>query len=350
MKTLSAQIKSLFILGYKGELPSEQLNNLVAEGLGGIIFFAENIITRDGLKQVIKNFKNLQANIITSIDQEGGRVERTKNLNDKIEYIAPLDIINLPVDLIEKHYDILAQELVDFGINMNFAPVLDIHSNPNNPVINNRAFGTTTSDVIKFSKIAKDSMQKSGIMTVGKHFCGHGEAGVDSHLDLPKIDLPMAQLKEHILPFQKAIEDKIDAIMIAHVHFSAFNESVIPASLSKNVLNYLKQDLGFNGLIISDDMVMGGVTKGYAALDACIKSLKAGMEMFIFREATPEVLQLLKDLEQEAQTDSELSEKISIASKKIDVFKNKISLNSSVFDPFTAKSDIENIKSTYKIQ
>jgi len=350
MNTLSAQINSMFILGYKGEIPSNELESLIKENLGGVIFFAENIMDRDRFKQVVKHLKSLQSNIITSIDQEGGRVERTKNLPDKIEYMPPLDIINLPVELIEKHYDILTQELVDFGINMNFAPVLDIHSNPNNPVINNRAFGTNSGDVIKFSKIATDSMRKSGIMTVGKHFCGHGEAGVDSHLDLPQIDLSMDELKEHILPFQKAIEDGIDAIMIAHVHFSAFDEEVVPASLSKNVLNYLKQDLQFKGLIISDDMVMGGVTKGYSSLEACIRAIKAGMEMFIFRDTTPEVLQLLKDLCKEARKDSELLEKISIASEKIEFLKNGITLKTAFFSSITAKTDIDSIKSTYKIQ
>jgi beta-N-acetylhexosaminidase len=350
MKTLSAQINSMFILGYKDENPSKELENLVQQNLGGIIFFAENITNRENFKQIVSHLKSLQDNIITSIDQEGGRVERTKNLPDKIEYIPPLDIINLPIESIKRHYDILAQELLDFGINMNFAPVLDIHSNPNNPVINNRAFGITASDVIKFSKIAKDSMQKSGIMTVGKHFCGHGEAGVDSHLDLPQIDLSMSQLQEHILPFKKAIEDDIDAIMVAHVHFTAFDKEIIPASLSPKVIAYLKNDLGFEGLIISDDMVMGGVTKGYTSLDACIKAIKAGMEMFIFRDTTPEVLQLLEDLQKEAQKDPELLEKISLASAKIDIFKTKIALKSTDFEPIAAKNEIDSIKSTLKMQ
>lgn len=350
MKNIATQINSMFILGYKGENPSKDIENLIKKNLGGVIFFAENILNRENFKQTVKYLKSLQANIITSIDQEGGRVERTKNLPDKIEYIAPLDIINLPKEQIEKHYDILAQELADLGINMNFAPVLDIHSNPNNPVINNRAFGTDSFDVIKFSKIAKDSLRKFGIMTVGKHFCGHGEAGIDSHLDLPQIDLTMNQLEEHILPFRKAIEDGIDAIMIAHVHFAAFDEDILPASLSKNVIDYLKHDLSFEGLIISDDMVMGGVTKNYSSLEACIKAIKAGVEMFIFRDATPEVLSLLENIQTESQKDTELADKISQASEKITKFKKKIELKPVFFDKYIAKKDIDSIKSKSKIQ
>lgn len=349
MKTLSRQINPMFILGYKGENPSASLKNLIEQDLGGVIFFAENIMDRENFKQVVKSLKNLQPQLITSIDQEGGRVERTKNLPDKIEYISPEDIIKAPISFIEKHYDILAQELVDFGINMNFAPVLDVQTNPDNPIISRRAYGTTSEEVIKFSKIAKDAMANYGIATVGKHFCGHGEADVDSHLDLPEINLPMEELLGHILPFQKAIEDGIDAIMVAHVHFGVFDEEAIPASLSKNVIGYLLNELNFKGLVISDDMVMGGVTKGRSSLESCITAIKAGMDMFIFRDTTPEVLQLLQDLEKEALKDSELFARINDASKKINYFKSKIALKICDFDADIARKDIDNIKNTLKL-
>lgn len=349
MKSLSRQINSMFILGYKGKNPSNELKNLVEQDLGGVIFFAENILDRKNFKQTITSLKTLQPKVITSIDQEGGRVERTKNLPDKIGYISPEEIIKLPLHLIEKHYDILSQELSDFGINMNFAPVLDVQTNPDNPIISRRAFGTTSAEVIKFSKIAKDAMQKYGIATVGKHFCGHGEADVDSHLNLPQINLSMAELQEHILPFEKAIEDGIEAIMVAHVHFTAFDKDVVPASLSKNVIGYLLNNLNFKGLVISDDMVMGGVTEGRTSLESCITAIKAGMDMFIFRDTTPEVLQLLQDLEKEAEKDSELLAKIIVASQKIETFKSKTALKNCDFDANTARKDINLIKNTLKI-
>jgi beta-N-acetylhexosaminidase len=344
MKSLSKQINSLFILGYKGTEPSNALKNLIKLDLGGVIFFAENILDRNNFKKTVKELKVLQPKLITSIDQEGGRVERTKNLPDKIEYIPPLEIIHSSESEIAKHYEILSQELVDLGINMNFAPVLDIHTNPNNPVINNRAFGTTAKDVIKYSKIAKNAMRKFGISTVGKHFCGHGEAGLDSHLDLPKINLPIEELSEHILPFKVAIEDGIEGIMVAHVHFTAFDNDPVPASLSKNVLEYLLKNLAFKGLVISDDMVMGGVTKVCSSLEACIKAIKAGMDMFIFRDATPEVLQLLQDLEITAQKDDELLQAILRASSKIETFKSKIASKDYDFDIEVARKDIDTIK------
>ncbi len=344
MKTLSEQINSMFILGYKGQSPSVDLEALVKKDLGGIIFFAENILDREQFKNTVKYIKNLQPHIITSIDQEGGRIERTKNLPDKIEYIPPLELIKLPENMIERHYEILSAELVDFGINMNFAPVLDIHTNPDNPVINNRAFGKNAQDVIKYSKIAKDVMQKYGIATVGKHFCGHGEAGVDSHLDLPCIDLPMEQLEKHILPFKAVINEGIEAIMVAHVHFTAFDKDVVPASLSKNVLGYLLNDLNFKGLVISDDMVMGGVTKFCSPLEACIRGIKAGIDMFIFRDTTKEVMELLQNLATEANKDEELLQCILRSSSKVENFKSKNSLAKSDFDRAIALKDIIEMK------
>jgi beta-N-acetylhexosaminidase len=348
MKTLREQINSMFILGYNGVIPSETLKELVLDDLGGVIFFAENLKVRSAFKNTVSDLKSFQPELITSIDQEGGRVERTKNFPDKIEYINPLDIIKLPEESIKRHYEILSCELCDLGINMNFAPVLDIHTNPNNPVINNRAFGTNAQDVIKYSKIAKDAMQEYGIATVGKHYCGHGEAGVDSHLDLPVIDLPMNKLEEHIAPFKAAIDDGIEAIMVAHVHFTAFDKETIPASLSSNVIGYLKQQLGFQGLVISDDMVMGGVTRHCSSLDACIKAIKAGMDMFIFRDINDEVLKLLSDLEESALLDEELLKKIEDASSKITVFKSKIANKSCKFDVLVAQKEIEEIKNKLK--
>lgn len=348
MKTLREQINSIFILGYKGVIPPETLKELVLDGLGGVIFFAENIKERNAFKNTVADLKAFQPELITSIDQEGGRVERTKNLPDAIKYIPPLDIIKLPQNLIERHYEILSQELCDFGINMNFAPVLDIHTNFDNPVINNRAFGTTADEVIKYSQIVQNMLHKYSIAAVGKHFCGHGASSVDSHLALPVIDLPMDLLQEHIRPFTFAVNDGIDAIMVAHVHFTAFDKQTVPASLSKNVINHLKKEIGFSGLIISDDMVMGGVTSFGSSLDVCIKGIKAGIDMFIFRDTTPGVLQLLSDLEKAAQDDFELYTKIEEASFKVADFKKNLKTKQVHFDPILARKEIEQIKSSLK--
>ena len=350
MEMLSEQVNSMFILGYKGENPPKKLKALIEKNLGGVIFFAENILERESFKTVVKDLKTLQQNLITSIDQEGGRVERTKNLPDKIEYIPPLEIINLPVEFISKHYEILAAELADFGINMNFAPVLDIHTNPYNPVINNRAFGKNPEDVIKYSQIAQNAFKKMGIASVGKHFCGHGEACVDSHIDLPKIELPMNELEKHILPFKSAINNEIEAIMAAHVHFTAFDEKPLPASLSKNVLGYLRNDLKFHGLVISDDMVMGGITKFCTPLEACIAGIKADLDMFIFRDTTDEVIKLLQDLQIAAKQDQELLQAILAASSKITDFKKNIVLSEVDFVPEVAFKDIAKIKNSLSAQ
>lgn len=348
MNQLTRQINSMFILGFQGEEPDENLKNLVQEGLGGIIFFAENILSREKLKQNINNFKQLQHNLILSIDQEGGRVQRTNNLPDKIEYISPLYLCKKPIEQIESHYKVLSAELLDFGINMDFAPVLDVFTNPKDPIINERAFGKNSTDVINFSQIQNKSLQKNGIKTVGKHFPGHGAADVDSHIDMPHIDLSLEELQEHLLPFR---EVKTDAVMISHVHYKAFDKDVLPASLSSNIINYLKKDVGFDGLVISDDMVMGGVAKHFTPLEACIKGIMAGIDMFIFRAYTPEIAKLLKELEVETQNNPKLKEKIELASSKISIFKENIKLSEHTdFDHIKATAIIENIKNTPNVQ
>jgi len=134
--------------------------------------------------------------------------------------------------------------------------------------------------------------------------------------------------------------------MIAHVHFTAFDKEAIPASLSNNVIGYLLRDLNFKGLVISDDMVMGGVTKSYSSLEACIKAIKAGMDMFIFRDTTPNVLKLLQDLEAATHADEELLQGILRAADKIENFKANIALKDYEFDTKTAQNDINKIKAT----
>lgn len=344
MNSLTRQINSLFILGYKGQTPDLNLETLVGEDLGGIIFFADNIFDRETFKRNIKKLKEIQSEIILSIDQEGGRVQRTNNLQDAIEYISPLYLCQKEDELIRKHYQILSEELLDFGINMDFAPVLDVYINPDDPIINERAFGKTSEDVIKYAQIQNDALMQNGIKTVGKHFPGHGAASVDSHVDMPNINLSLEQMQDHIEPFRHI---KTDGVMVAHVHYDAFDDEVMPASLSSNVINYLKNDVGFEGLIISDDMVMGGISKYFSPLDACIKGIMSGIDMFIFRECTSEILQLLRDLEVEANKKPELKLKIEIAASKVCEFKNNISLKAfSGLDIAESKRFIENIKNS----
>lgn len=326
--TLKQKINQLFIAGFEGENPDKckEFQELLKNGLGGVIFFTQNIKSKEQFKNIIKsiNQKALMPLFLT-IDQEGGRVERTENIHKGKKYLSAKYAAEKGEEFLKKQTEEISKELNDYGINMNFSPVLDVNTNENNPVIGKRAYSNKTDEVIKFASIATETYLNNGIIPVGKHFPGHGDASVDSHKNLPTIDLSFEELENlHIKPFKKAIEQNIPAIMVAHVHYPCFDKEEIPSTLSKNIINdYLIEKLGFKGLIISDDMFMGAV-QGYSPIEVCIKAINAGINMFIFRSTNKNTLKLVAELEK-AILDKRIDEKlINISIEKIFRLKNSI--------------------------
>ena len=297
--TLEQKIHQMFILGYEGENPlaSPQFINALKIGLGGVIFFTQNIFEKEKFKNAVNIIKeNSLFPPFLSIDQEGGRVERTLNLYGGTHYLSAYDAAQKGEDFVRKQTQQISEELKDFGLNMNFAPVLDVNTNPNNPIIGKRAYSSDCNKVAKFGKIAVDTYLKNGIIPVGKHFPGHGETSVDSHLEMPELNMSLSELENtHIKPFKALIND-LPTIMVAHVYYSAFDSQKIPASVSENVIkNYLRKKLGFKGLVISDDMVMGGIKK-FTPLEACKKAIKAGVNLFIYRNSDDTTLELIQQV------------------------------------------------------
>jgi beta-N-acetylhexosaminidase len=334
---IKEKISQMFILGFSGKELSEKNQNiqiLVKNGLGGIIYFAENIESYEQIKNLSQELQNIaKIPLFISIDQEGGKVERTGNIKNKINYLTPSELAKKQdVDFIRQQTQIMSEELISMGVNMNFAPVLDVNTNPDNPVIGVRSFGNNPDDVMKYSEPVYKTLAKNNIIPVGKHFPGHGDTSVDSHIDMPVVDLNFEELEQlHIKPFISAINNGLDALMIAHVFYKAFNNEstcpsgiFTPASLSKKIItDYLKNKLNFKGLIISDDMIMGGVSKHYSALESCIRGINAGIDLFIYRNSTDEIVNLINNLALSVNDGLISEEKINESVEKILYFKQK---------------------------
>lgn len=298
--SLEQKIHQMFILGYEEENPlaDSYFMQALKSGLGGVIFFTRNIVERENFKnavQIIKDNAIPACPIFLSIDQEGGRVERTLTLYGGTHYKSAREAAGLGVHFVKQQSEWIAQELKYFGLNMNFAPVLDVDTNPDNPVIAERAYSSNPDEVIKFGNIALETYMKNKIVPVAKHFPGHGDTKTDSHVDLPELDMSLEQLENlHIKPFKQLV-DKIPVLMVAHVHYRAFDSKKIPASISKNVINYLRNTLNYKGLIVSDDMVMGGIRR-FTPFEACKKAIDAGINMFIYRNANQAVAELIEQI------------------------------------------------------
>ena len=330
MDNLKEKINQLFILGYEGEdfRANDDFVNLLKNGLGGVIFFTQNIVEIKQFKEQVKLIKSVsKIPPFLSIDEEGGRVERFENLNKNYpngkKYLSAKYIAKQGEKALTEQIQKISDDLKKFGLNMNFAPVLDVNSNPDNPIIGERAYSDDPDEVAKYALIVNNIYNKNGIITVGKHFPGHGDTKKDSHIEMPVVDSDFSEFEKiHIFPFKKAIEVNIPALMIAHVHYNCFDEEKVPASISKNVLNYLYQNLKFKGLVISDDMEMGGI-KMYSPIEAVIKMLKSGVNCFIYRHCTKEVVELLKKLYRIAKDDVELQKAIDVSIGKISDLKKR---------------------------
>ena len=311
-------VYQMFILG-----TGEYLEKALKKGLGGVIFFTRDIQNKEQFKELILNVKNNSLiPPFLSIDQEGGRVERTENIHPR--YLSPRYAYENGLDFLEKQTEKIAQELKEYGINLNFAPCIDVNTNPQNPIIGDRAFSDNPNDVIKASYVVIKTYQKYGIIPCVKHFPGHGDADKDSHLTLPQIDLLTEEMERiHIKPFKHAVENNIKMVMAAHLHCTCFDKEVLPASLSKNAIGYLRNKLNYSGVIISDDMVMKGVQQ-YGSVEACIMGIKAGLDMFIFRDADKNAFDTINKIIKIAENDDELKKHIELSNKRIETLKRNI--------------------------
>lgn len=325
----------MFILGLEGEdlKSNPNLINALHDGLGGVIFFTQNIKSAEQFKKLVNDIKKqAKVPLFLSIDQEGGRVERTENIFGGKKFLSAKFAAQNGEQFLKEQTEQISHLLKDFGLNLNFAPVLDVNTNPDNPIIGERAFSSDTDKVIKFGKIVVDTYLKNGIIPCTKHFPGHGDANVDSHIALPKIDLSFEEMeKYHIRPF-KEVDSPM--IMVAHLHCTAFDKEEIPSSMSKNVINYLRNDMKYKGLVITDDMVMGGAGKQetgdgkrspYLLAKAAIK---AGINILLYRNSFDETIQIIEELAQLAESDSELFNCIESSYEKIINHKNQINLGS----------------------
>ena len=281
---LRKKIGQLLMVGYQGLNPSDEFLRFVEEWqIGGIIVFARNIDDPEDLPKTINRIREAAGKkIFTAIDQEGGLVMRILAKGSLFHSNMGLAATG-NLKMVEKSYQAIGEEMRCLDLNWNLAPVLDIN-HPQNPGIGARSFGDTSDLVKNFGTSAIKGLKNSGVMACAKHFPGKGRARVDSHLTLPVIDIGRQELlNTELAPFQAAIETGVDAIMTAHVFFPAFeNQSDLPATLSRSVLTeLLRNKMGFDGLIVTDDLEMGAITEAYGIADAAGRSFSAGADILL---------------------------------------------------------------------
>lgn len=276
----------MFICGFHDLEPDEHIKQLIEEyHIGGVIYFRRNIdeleqVTRlsSDLQQIAKDSGNLPLWI--AIDQEGGMVTRIDHKKmSRIPGNMALGATANP-EYSYKVSVISADEILSLGINMNFAPCLDVNNNARNPVIGVRSFGEDPEQVADHGSAVIKAFQDKGVSAGAKHFPGHGDTSVDSHLGLAEVAHDRNRLDAiELKPFVRAIEEGVDLIMTAHVIFPAIESEPIPATLSHAVLTgLLREELGFEGVIITDCLEMHAIAKFFGISEGAVKAVEAGAD------------------------------------------------------------------------
>lgn len=285
--TVEEKVGQLLLVHFHGTDANEEARTLIHElHIGGIIYY--NWANGLDSPQQVQNLSNhlqdlaqqtrLRVPLLIAVDQEGGRVTRLKEGFTQPPSNQVLGMTHSP-SLAQEYAWVVGKELQSVGINFNLAPVVDIHMNPLNPVIGDRSFGNTATLVTAFAHNALIGYQKAHILTCLKHFPGHGDTQVDSHCDLPSLYKSKEQLLQaELLPFM-ALAPHTDTVMTAHLMIPSL-DPVNCATLSQPILDILRKEIGFEGVIITDSLVMEGLLKNCRNIEeAALQALNAGCDL-----------------------------------------------------------------------
>lgn len=286
--SLREKIGQMLLCGLPGRELTEPLADFFrANPVGGIIYFARNVqhvgqvanLTYE-LQKVAQGANQLPHFI--SIDQEGGMVARIAEGITLFPGNMAIAAAGSPEDAYEAALA-SGKELHALGINLNFAPVLDVNNNPLNPVIGVRSFGESPEAVAEYGSNSIRGLQEAGVSAAAKHFPGHGDTAADSHLDLPVVPHDLTRMNQvELVPFIKAIDEGVDFIMSAHIYFPLLESDRKPATLSSSVLTgLLRQELGYQGVIMTDCMEMSAIVDTYGTVEASVMAIEAGADLIL---------------------------------------------------------------------
>lgn len=289
IKDLKKQVGQLFVVGFDGFSLSPDFKRAIAEfGLGGVIYYKRNVQSPAQLAELSNEIQFSSqsegtAPLFISIDHEGGKVNRLVKPFTKFpgnDYLGDLGSPKVGFDF----GFVIGKELKAVGINVNYAPVIDVLTNPKNMSMKSRSFSSDPEVCGRLGSAVCRGIQKAGVIAVAKHFPGYGSTSDDSHVTLPKVDRPLAELeKTELIPFRRVIRSRVEGIMTSHVLNAALDPK-FPATLSNNTLEeVLRKNLRYSKLIFSDDLEMKSITENFGAEEAGVLAIEAGCDCLLYR-------------------------------------------------------------------
>ena len=281
--TLDREVSGLFCVGFHGKTPSPEVLELVRRGVYGVVLFARNVESAEQVAALVAELKRAAGRpLLVCVDQEGGRVARLRAPQGFTE-LPPMRALGDAGDevLAREAGRLLGGELRAVGIDQDFAPVVDVDTNPANPVIGDRSLSRDPATVSRLGAALALGLQDAGVAACAKHFPGHGDTSQDSHTDLPHLPHPLERLERvELPPFRALARAGVASVMTAHVVFDALDPRR-PATLSPPVMRLLREAAGFDGCAISDDLEMKAVADHFPLEEAAPGALAAGVDALL---------------------------------------------------------------------
>lgn len=346
MDEFESQAARCVFVGIQGTTPAAAELELVRRGVGAVILFARNVTEPSQVAELARSLKAAAPGpLLICVDQEGGRVQRLRPPHwtawpsvrrlGEIDQQGGLDGTNGTM-IAEQVGEMIARELSASGIDVDFAPVLDVDTNPDNPVIGDRSFSRDPRRVARLGVALAQALERSGVASCGKHYPGHGDTSQDSHLTLPRLAHDEKRLWEvELVPFVAAARAGIASVMTAHVRFETFDR--LPATLSPVALRLLRRDVGFRGCCISDDLEMHAISDIWGIPDAAELSITAGCDAVLVCHTLQHQHDAIDAIARGARAGPLPRERLAEAAARVETLQ-KFARPASAIDPSSASS------------
>jgi beta-N-acetylhexosaminidase len=325
MAALREKIGQMFMVGVRAEeLSADEQRTLRDYPFGGFILFTQNCRAAERMAALCRSLAQTGKELMPfiAIDHEGGRVHRLPEPFTRFPPARTVGRSGNP-DLAYRIARAMAAELTLAGINLNFAPVLDVDSNPGHGIIGDRSFARDAQEVIRFGGNFVEGLRHGGIIPCGKHFPGHGDCATDSHVALPRVEKSSIELTEvELRPFVHACRQGIESIMTAHVLYCAL-DAEFPATLSRKIVTGLLRHWGYGGVVFSDDMEMRALADNYAPEEGVERAVAAGVDVVVYGHDLGGAARCFEHLAARSESDAALRARVEDSYRRIAALKRR---------------------------
>ena len=326
MREMKARVGQLLIIGFDGtEMSAGLIALLKRVQPGGVILFARNIVTGPQTQQLLRDCQVLVSMpMFRCVDMEGGKVDRFRNVLGPTP--APADVFATGERrLFRKHGSLIGESCRALGFNTDFAPTLDLAFEASRPVMSSRAVSESPKETVTYAREFLRGLRQAGVLGAGKHFPGLGEGNLDSHHDLPVIAKSWKQLWAQDLYPYRTLRRDFPFVMISHAAFPTITKEHTPASLSRKwITEILRKKIGYRGLVISDDLEMGGVQAAMPTPQAAVEHIRAGGDIALICHKEEFIIRAHEALTKEAERDSKFRKRVVESAKRVESQKQKL--------------------------